>query len=49
MEPMRFVARIRYWDPAKAAGLAVVDIPAERIPTLGGLKQQRAPRIACRR
>ena len=42
MDAIRFVARIRYWDPAKAAGLAVVDIPAEHVPALGGLKQQRA-------
>jgi hypothetical protein len=42
VDPIRFVARIRYWDSAKSAGLAVVDIPAEHIPTLGGLKQQRA-------
>ena len=42
MDPIQFTARIRYWDPAKSAGLAVVDIPAEHIPTLGGLKQQRA-------
>ena len=42
MEPIRFVARIRYWDPAKSGGLAVVDIPADHIDALGGLKQQRA-------
>jgi hypothetical protein len=42
MDPIRFVARIRYWDPAKAGGLAVVDIPADHIQALGGLKQQRA-------
>ncbi len=42
MEPIRFAGRIRYWDPAKAAGLAVIDIPAEHVPALGGLKQQRA-------
>ena len=42
MDLIRFVARIRYWDPAKSAGLAVADIPAEHIAALGGLKQQRA-------
>ena len=42
VDPIRFCARIRYWDPAKSSGLAVVDIPVEHIPTLGGLKQQRA-------
>ena len=29
-------------DPAKSAGLAVVDIPPDHIQALGGLKQQRA-------
>ena len=42
MDPIRFVGTIRYWDPAKASGLAVVDIPGEHIPAIGGLKQQRA-------
>jgi hypothetical protein len=42
MDPIRFAGTIRYWDPAKASGLAVVDIPAEHVPALGGLKQQRA-------
>jgi hypothetical protein len=41
MEPIRFSGRIRYWDPARSSGLAVADIPAEHIATLGGLKQQR--------
>jgi hypothetical protein len=38
---IRFRATIRYWDPEKASGLAVADIPAAHIPTLGGLRQQR--------
>jgi hypothetical protein len=42
MDLIRFVGTIGYWDPAKASGLAVIDIPAEHIPALGGLKQQRA-------
>ena len=42
MDPIRFVAKIRYWDPAKSGGLAVVDIPSDHIEALGGLKQQRA-------
>jgi Domain of unknown function (DUF1905) len=42
MDPIRFTGSIRHWDPAKASGLAVVDIPAEHVPTIGGLKQQRA-------
>lgn len=41
MDLIRFVGTIRYWAPAKASGLAVVDIPAEHVPALGGLKQQR--------
>jgi hypothetical protein len=41
MEPIRFAERIRYWNPEKASGLAVCDVPAEDVPTLGGLKQQR--------
>ena len=41
MDPLAFTGQIRYWSPDKAAGLAVVDIPADRIASLGGLKQQR--------
>ena len=41
MEPIRFTGRIRYWNPEKQGGLAVVDIPQEQIQALGGLKQQR--------
>jgi hypothetical protein len=41
MDPIRFAGTVRYWDPAKGCGLAVVDIPAEHVPALGGLKQQR--------
>ena len=41
MESIRFAARIRYWNPDKASGLAVCDIPGEHVATLGGLKQQR--------
>jgi len=42
MDLIRFAGTIRYWDPTRASGLAVLDIPAEHIPALGGLKQQRA-------
>ena len=42
MIPIRFKATIRYWDPARSGGLAVVDVPAEQIPAIGGLRQQRA-------
>ena len=41
MEPIRFAAPIRHWNPDKASGLAVCDIPAEHVAALGGLKQQR--------
>ena len=41
MESIRFVARIRYWNPDKPGGLAVADIPSEHIAALGGLRQQR--------
>ena len=41
MDVIRFSGTIRYWDPAKGGGLAVIDIPAEHVPALGGLKQQR--------
>ncbi len=38
---MRFRSTIRYWKPERTGGLAVADIPAELVGTLGGLKQQR--------
>jgi hypothetical protein len=41
VEPIRFTGQIRYWNPEKASGLAVTDIPAQQIAALGGLKQQR--------
>ena len=41
MEPIRFTGRIRYWNPEKASGLAVADIPAPHVPALGGLRQQK--------
>jgi hypothetical protein len=41
MGPIRFAARVRYWNPEKGSGLAVLDIPAEHVPAIGGLKQQR--------
>lgn len=39
MEPVRFAGPIRYWKPERAGGLAVVDVPAADVTTLGGLKQ----------
>lgn len=41
IEPIRFSAGVRYWNPDKASGLAVADIPAELVPAFGGLRQQR--------
>ena len=40
MEPIRFTCPIRYWNPEKGSGLAVVDIPEAHHAALGGLKQQ---------
>jgi hypothetical protein len=40
-DPHRFWGTIRYWRPEQAAGLAVVDIPADIATALGGLKQTR--------
>jgi hypothetical protein len=40
VESIRFSGAIRYWNPDKAAGLAVVDVPADHVHALGGLKQQ---------
>jgi uncharacterized protein DUF1905 len=42
MDPIRFSSQIRYWNPEKATGLAVADVPAEHVQALGGLKQVRA-------
>ncbi len=41
MEPVRFDAEIRYWNPEKASGLAVVDVPPQHVAAFGGLRQQR--------
>ncbi len=41
MDPIRFGAQIRYWNPDRESGLAVVDIPTEHVAALGGLKQRR--------
>ncbi|HEY7132308.1 MAG TPA: DUF1905 domain-containing protein [Candidatus Limnocylindrales bacterium] len=39
--PVTFRARVRFWDPAKAGGLAVVDVPDDMVEPLGGRKQYR--------
>ena len=41
MGSIRFTGTIRHWNPDKASGLAVVDIPPGHVQALGGLKQQR--------
>lgn len=41
MKPIRFVGAIRYWNPERASGLAVVEVPESDVEALGGLKQQR--------
>jgi hypothetical protein len=41
VEPIRFTGSIRFWNPERASGLAVVDVPAADVDALGGLKQQR--------
>jgi len=41
MERMRFTTTIRYWNPEKASGLAVADVPESHITAIGGLKQQK--------
>ena len=41
MEPIRFRAAIRFWNPEKRSGLAVADVPDEHVAAIGGLKQQR--------
>jgi hypothetical protein len=41
VQPIRFSGEIRYWNPERQSGLAVVDVPAEQVDALGGLKQQR--------
>jgi hypothetical protein len=41
VDAIRFSGAIRHWNPEKASGLAVVDVPADDVASLGGLKQQR--------
>jgi Domain of unknown function (DUF1905) len=36
-----FRGRVRRWDESKPGGLAVVDVPAEHVATLGGRRQYR--------
>ncbi len=41
MEPIRFAAKIRYWNEERSSGLAVADVPGPHVEAIGGLKQQR--------
>jgi hypothetical protein len=41
VEPTRFSGQIRYWNPERSSGLAVVDVPEPHVAALGGLKQRR--------
>jgi hypothetical protein len=36
-----FAGSVRYWDPEKGKGLAVIDVPSDVATALGGLKQMR--------
>ena len=36
-----FNGTVRFWDPAKGAGPAVVDVPDDCVQQLGGRKQRR--------
>jgi hypothetical protein len=40
-ERVTFKGRVRRWDESKPGGLAVVDIPTELVPGLGGRRQYR--------
>ena len=39
VDAVRFTGEIRYWKPDRAGGLAVVDVPMDRVGALGGLRQ----------
>jgi hypothetical protein len=41
VEPTRFSGQIRFWNPERTSGLAVVDVPEPHVQALGGLRQQR--------
>ncbi len=44
MDRLQFKGEIRHWRPERAAGLAVVDIPADMVAPLGGLETGAGPR-----
>jgi len=41
VEPVSFRGEVRFWNPEKQGGLAVVDVPQPQVGALGGLRQQR--------
>ena len=41
MTDVAFTGRVRHWREDPPGGLAVVDIPAEHVPALGGRRQYR--------
>ena len=40
-DPVVFTGTVRRWREDKPGGLAVVDVPAELVPQLGGRRQMR--------
>ena len=40
-EVVTFRGRVRYWDPTKGGGLAVIDVPDDLVERLGGRRQYR--------
>ena len=38
---IRFRGQVRYWDPARQGGLAVIDVPEALVAKLGGRRQYR--------
>jgi hypothetical protein len=40
-DAVTFRGRVRRWDETKPGGLAVVDVPADLVPQLGGRRQYR--------
>lgn len=41
VDPLKLEGTIRYWDPDRNSGLAVIEVPTSLIAAFGGLKQQR--------
>jgi hypothetical protein len=41
MAEIELTGTVRFWDEAKQAGLAVVDVPPDQVEKLGGRRQMR--------